>query len=502
MPFAPHGSGAGPEALALPPAPEKEDRPMIPVQEIQVLRVSGPAFAVGFSPDGEVLAAGSGSATLPTLHLWQTATGKEVRRMPKFAGDMVTALAFSPRSDVLATASANEEAIVLWDTTTWEEVRRLPDPRETITGLAFSPDGKALAATGNTPAGNKVFLWNPSTGQKLRECGGDTRGFFRAVAFSPDGKTLAAAGGCLEGADPATTRREYPIFRWEADTGRELPRLAGHQAVIRSLAFARDGRTLASAANDDTIRLWDTATATERGHIGRVKVGCVLFTPDNRTLIGGGSEKVIRLWDAATGRERGRSEGHEGGVNALALTRDGTTLASAGQDQTVRLCALAGFVPLPEPITPRQDEFGPEVKGLRAKVSLAKAKCEVGESIPVRYAVRNVSKAEQTVWHSGFWPNHLVLVRDAGGKEAVPTEFGKRCRQAFAPGGERFKNAAVKVPPGGEDAAYEQYDLTKLFDLSKPGRYTVQYVYEEKQGGWEGRLPSNEAAFEVVAPKE
>src|SRR5262249_28391869 len=56
----------------------------------------------------------------------------------------------------------------------------------------------------------------------------------------------------------------------------------------------------------------------------------------------------------------------------------------------------------------------------------------------------------------------------------------------------------VKVPPGGEDAAYEQYDLTRLYDLSKPGRYTVQYVYEEKLGGWEGRLPSNEAAFEIV----
>jgi hypothetical protein len=73
-------------------------------------------------------------------------------------------------------------------------------------------------------------------------------------------------------------------------------------------------------------------------------------------------------------------------------------------------------------------------------------------------------------------------------------------RQAFAPGERR--GFPVTLRPGGEDATEGKYDLTTLYDPFKPGRYTVQYVYEEKQGGWEGRLPSNEAAFEVVAKKE
>src|SRR5262249_5668410 len=65
------------------------------------------------------------------------------------------------------------------------------------------------------------------------------------------------------------------------------------------------------------------------------------------------------------------------------------------------------------------------------------------------------------------------------------------------------KNVPVKVPAGGKDAAYEQYDLASFYDLSRPGRYTVQYVYEEKQaGGWAGRLPSNGVAFEVVAKRD
>jgi RNA polymerase sigma factor (sigma-70 family) len=152
--------------------------------------------------------------------------------------------------------------------------------------------------------------------------------------------------------------------------------------------------------------------------------------------------------------------------------------------------------PAPAPVA---DDFGAEVKGLRAKLTLPKAKFAIGEAIEVKYELKNVSKDEQTVWHSGFWANHLIVVKDADGKEPALTEFGKRLRKAFSPGGERGKNAPVKVPPGGEDAAYERYDLTWLYNLTKSGRYTVQYIYEEKQGGWEGRLPSNEAAFEFDA---
>jgi RNA polymerase sigma factor (sigma-70 family) len=143
-------------------------------------------------------------------------------------------------------------------------------------------------------------------------------------------------------------------------------------------------------------------------------------------------------------------------------------------------------------------EPGPEVNGLRARVAPGKAKFEAGEAVPVNYAVHNVSRTEQIVWHSGFWVNHLILVRDAAGREPPLTPFGRRCRSAFSPGGERSKNVPVPIPAGGTDAAYEEYDLTKHYDLSRPGRYTVQYVYEEKHGGWEGRLPSNEATFAIV----
>lgn len=168
---------------------------------------------------------------------------------------------------------------------------------------------------------------------------------------------------------------------------------------------------------------------------------------------------------------------------------------------------LSGGEPLPLltkapiPPAPPRDDFGPEVKGLRAKVTLAKEKFAVGETIPVTYVVKNISKNEQTLMHSTFFANHLIVVKDAVGKEPPLSEFGGECRRSFSPGGERKKNVGVRVPARGEEPAYyPQYDLTKLYDLSKLGRYTVQYVYEEKTGyvAWKGQLPSNEAAFEIV----
>jgi hypothetical protein len=148
------------------------------------------------------------------------------------------------------------------------------------------------------------------------------------------------------------------------------------------------------------------------------------------------------------------------------------------------------------------DRFGPEVKGLRAKVTLDKPKYMVGEPIKVTYRVKNVSEVNQVLWHSGFWPNHQVLVQDARGKEPPLTAWGQQGRRAFSPGGGRDKNFPLELKAGDEDATEGAYDLMKIYDLSRPGRYTVQYVYEEKQGGWQGRLPSNKADFEVVAKEE
>src|SRR5262249_41436980 len=137
---------------------------------------------------------------------------------------------------------------------------------------------------------------------------------------------------------------------------------------------------------------------------------------------------------------------------------------------------------------------------LRAQITLPKKRYVVGEVIPVAYLIENVSKQDQVLHNCGFFGNHLILVVDAAGREAPLTELGRQCQEGFR-SGPRKKDVPVKVPPGGQHASSEKYDLTRFYDLSQPGRYSVQFIYEESGTDWAGRLPSNEVAFVVVEEK-
>jgi RNA polymerase sigma factor (sigma-70 family) len=194
--------------------------------------------------------------------------------------------------------------------------------------------------------------------------------------------------------------------------------------------------------------------------------------------------------------------------NSAAASSKGQAVRKRPRAKSGTLVAVADPYRRPRRATgrvePRRkaDDFGEEVKGLRARVTIAQQHYAVGEPIQAKYVVKNVSKVKQTLWHSGFWPNHLILVRDAQGKKPLLTPEGRLRRRAFAPVGEWSKKIPWTLQPGVEDPTEGNYDLTTLFDLTNPGRYTVQYLYEARQGFWEGMLLSNKASFEVVAKKE
>ncbi|MBP5973083.1 hypothetical protein HW132_10135 [Brasilonema sp. CT11] len=152
-----------------------------------------------------------------------------------------------------------------------------------------------------------------------------------SVSFSPDGKTLASASA------------DHTIKLWDVATGKQKTTLTGHSDVVYSVSFSLDGKTLGSASADHTIKLWDVATGKQKttlsGHSGVVY--SVSFSPDGKTLASASWDKTIKLWDVATGEEQTTLKGHSDEVESVSYSPDGKTLASASADHTIKLWDVA-----------------------------------------------------------------------------------------------------------------------------------------------------------------
>jgi WD40 repeat protein len=197
-------------------------------------------------------------------------------------------------------------------------------------GIAFSPDGQSLAVADGYF--NTATLWDAETGKKRHTLHGH-QGPVSSVALSGDGKLLATASA------------DRTVKLWSTASGALVRTMSEHEKGVNDVVFSPDGKELASASDDGTLRVWETATGRP---VRVLKAGAelhgVAWSPDGKRLATGDVYGEVCLWDAPTGAREGalKNEKFYGRVRSLAFSPDARVLVASSADTagTIRVWAV------------------------------------------------------------------------------------------------------------------------------------------------------------------
>jgi WD40 repeat protein len=368
----------------------------------------GYVVQVGWSGDGKKLIAAGGVSG--DISIWNIATGLISAKAS--LGQHIVSLAVDPTAERCA-AVTNELRLTIVDTKTGKAQRSLGEPADKVSCVAWSPDGKVLAAG----AAKATFLFDPNTGKTGRTLDVSSayldwsRDGSRLAAICSDGTTRLwnaadgamqlkiAAGGTalyllpgnanvllgdsaalttlawadgkriahhdLSGMEPPYWHPGRPIVTgiltappalWEPATGRLRCKLDEHAATVAAFAFSPDGKAIATAGHDKTVRVFKSAdgslTHTLAKHTAAVLA--VAWSPDGKEIVSGGADKKTIVWDAKTGEPMHTRTEHAAAIQCLAFSPAGSVLAAGGDDGKIFTYTRPGWKPGKPLTTPNQ----------------------------------------------------------------------------------------------------------------------------------------------------
>jgi WD40 repeat protein/serine/threonine protein kinase len=293
-------------------------------REVAVLRFPGSPLGAFFTPDGKSLFA----TTYRSCRIWNLAGAGDKRVLAGHTGG-VPVVAFSPDGELLA-AGSKDKTVSLWKVATGERVCRITALPEHVQTLAFHPEGRLLAVS----IGGTARLWDTSSWQALAEVPPEPGGEFWSLAFSPDGMYLAGSG-------------EAGVRLWKLERAECGPRLSliaqPGKELAGSLCFSPDSRTLVwveRVGYERIVRLWDVSTGLGRVLPARPAhwILTLAFGPDGRLALINDKQEA-EWWDVVAGRRvaaYGRGELEERSGTSIwstitALSPDGAWYAAGNR---------------------------------------------------------------------------------------------------------------------------------------------------------------------------
>jgi hypothetical protein len=374
----------------------------------------------------------------------------------------ISAVAFSPDGSKIA--AGGYKVVTLFDTASGKALAKLEGNPGPITSLVFSPDGKTLAVASGLPGKTgEVRLWDVSfvksqglwaVKQVPIVLSGPSDVVY-SVAISPDGKRVAAAS--YDHDVTVWTLPAQPASKSKIENPKSKI-LKDHTDAVYAVAFAPDSRTLASAAGDRTVKVWDVVTGKRLYTLSEstAELYAVAFRPDGKQIAAGGVDKTLRTWNVTpTGGTLAKSAfAHQGAILRVAYTNGGASLVTSSEDLFVKRWDTATLAE--QKIYPKQPDW------------------------PAGMAVSPNGKLVAVGTHNGA----MTIYDSLSGKLVHQPLMGQQVASAskMAPPtsssipGRRLGDQKARRPPGNSGATLFQASLGSISPLGAPRGGTVRFT--------------------------